>query len=83
MSARAGDEQRSQDTREAGASAPEFLTVEEAAALLRVNRKTLYESIRLGQVPGVIHLGRSIRIRRVVLLRWMPGHSGPALGEKR
>ncbi|MFP2932183.1 helix-turn-helix domain-containing protein [Pyxidicoccus sp. 3LG] len=83
MSARAGDEQRSQDAREAGASAPEFLTVEEAAALLRVNRKTLYESIRLGQVPGVLHLGRSIRIRRVVLLRWMPGHSGPALGEKR
>jgi excisionase family DNA binding protein len=83
MSACAGDEQMPQDTREPGASAPEFLTVEEAAALLRVNRKTLYESIRLGQVPGVLHLGRSIRIRRVVLLRWMPGHSGPALGEKR
>lgn len=29
------------------------------------------------------HLGRSIRTRRAVLLRWMPGHSGPALGEKR
>lgn len=67
----------------AGSNAPAFLTVEEAAALLRVNRKTLYESIRLGQVPGVVHLGRSIRIRRVVLLRWMSGHSGPALGEKR
>jgi excisionase family DNA binding protein len=67
----------------AGSSAPEFMTVEEAAALLRVNRKTLYESIQLGQVPGVLHLGRSIRIRRVVLLRWMPGNSGPALGEKR
>lgn len=83
MSACAGDEQMWQDTQEPGASAPEFLTVEEAAALLRVNRKTLYESIRLGQVPGVLHLGRSIRIRRGVLLRWMPGHSGPALGEKR
>ena len=68
---------------EAGSIAPEFLTVEEAAALLRVNRKTLYESIRLGQVPGVLHLGRSIRIRRAVLLRWMPGNGGPALGEKR
>jgi excisionase family DNA binding protein len=63
--------------------APEFLTVEEAAALLRVNRKTVYESIRLKQVPGVVHLGRSIRIRRAALLTWMPGNSGPALGENR
>jgi excisionase family DNA binding protein len=67
----------------AGSCAPALLTVKEAAALLCVNRKTLYESIQLGQVPGVIHLGRSIRIRRVVLLRWTPGNSGPALGEKR
>jgi excisionase family DNA binding protein len=67
----------------AGSNAPEFLTVEEAAGLLRVNRKTLYESIRLGQVPGVVHIGRSIRIRRSVLLGWMPGNSSPALGEKR
>ena len=60
----------------------DFLTVDEAAALLRVNRKTLYESIRLGQVPGVFHLRRSIRIRRDALLAWRPGNSGPALGEK-
>jgi excisionase family DNA binding protein len=61
---------------------PEVLTAEEAAALLRVNRKTLYESIRLGQVPGVLCLRRSIRIRRDALLAWRLGHSGPALGEK-
>jgi excisionase family DNA binding protein len=67
----------------ASTNAPEFLTVDEAAALLRVNRKTLYESIRLGQVPGVVHLGRTIRIRRTVLLGWSLGNSGPALGEKR
>jgi hypothetical protein len=34
-------------------SLPACLTVEEAAALLRVNRQTLYEAIRLGRVPGV------------------------------
>jgi excisionase family DNA binding protein len=67
----------------AGSNAPEFLTVEEAAALLRVNRKTLYESVKRGTVLGVVHLGRTIRIRRSVLLNWMPGNSGPALGEKR
>ncbi|PTL79769.1 helix-turn-helix domain-containing protein [Vitiosangium sp. GDMCC 1.1324] len=61
---------------------PEFLTVDEAAALLRVNRKTLYESIRRGEVPGAVHLGRSVRLRRSVLLSWTPGNSSPALGKK-
>ncbi|WP_141323173.1 helix-turn-helix domain-containing protein [Myxococcus sp. AB025B] len=61
---------------------PDFLTVEEAAALLRVNRKTLYEAIRLGQVPGIVRLGRVLRIRRSILVEWQPGNSGPALGEK-
>nr|WP_071898369.1 helix-turn-helix domain-containing protein [Cystobacter ferrugineus] len=67
---------------EAGFNASEFLTVDEAAALLRVNRKTLYESIRRGEVPGVLHLGRSVRLRRSVLLSWTPGNSSPALGKK-
>ena len=52
---------------------PEFLTVDEAAALLRVNRKTLYESIRLGQVPGVLRVGKALRIRRAALLESSPG----------
>ncbi|MFB1484199.1 helix-turn-helix domain-containing protein [Corallococcus sp. RDP092CA] len=64
------------------AAAPEFLTVEEAAALLRVNRKTLYEAIRLGQVPGIARLGRVLRIHRDALLAWWPGNGGPALGVK-
>jgi excisionase family DNA binding protein len=64
-------------------SAPTFLTVEEAAELLRVNRKTLYEAIRLGQVPGVARLGRTRRIHRDTLLTWRPGNGGPALGDKK
>jgi excisionase family DNA binding protein len=55
------------------AALPEFLTVDEAAALLRVNRKTLYESIRLGQVPGVMRVGKALRIRRAALLESPPG----------
>jgi excisionase family DNA binding protein len=58
------------------------LTVDEAAALLRVNRKTLYEAIRLGQVPGVIHLGRVVRLVRSTLLSSSWGNAAPALGEK-
>jgi excisionase family DNA binding protein len=49
------------------------LTVDEAAILLRVNRKTLYESIRLGQVPGVMRVGKALRIRRAALLESSPG----------
>ncbi|SEN36674.1 DNA binding domain-containing protein, excisionase family [Stigmatella aurantiaca] len=68
---------------EEGAQVPEFLTVDEAAALLRVNRKTLYESIRLEQVPGVVRIGKSLRIRRAALLESSPGKGrDPALGKK-
>ncbi len=56
------------------------LTVDEAAALLRVNRKTLYEAIRLNQVPGVLRIGRSIRLSRPALLQWFQGNGSPALG---
>jgi excisionase family DNA binding protein len=51
---------------------PEMLTVDEAAALLRVNRKTVYEAIRRKQLPGVIHLGRTIRVSRSALVLSIP-----------
>lgn len=53
--------------------APEFLTVEEAAALLRVNHKTLREAIRRNDVPGVVRLGRTLRINRTALVEWARG----------
>ncbi len=67
----------------AGWHVEQVLTVDEAARLLRVNRKTLYEAIRAGEVPGVVRLGRSIRIGREALLRWMEGNGSPALGDER
>lgn len=51
----------------------QLLTVDEAAEVLRVNRKTLYEAIRANQVPGVIRLGKVIRIGRAALLAWISG----------
>lgn len=59
---------------------PEYLTVDEAAVILRVNRKTLYDGIKLGQVPGVVRIGRAIRIKRVALVASDSGNGGPALG---
>ncbi|MDC0708770.1 helix-turn-helix domain-containing protein [Stigmatella sp. ncwal1] len=67
---------------EVPAALSDVLTVEEAAAFLRVNRKTLYEAVRLGSIPGVIRIGRSIRISRSTLLGWVQGNGGPALGEE-
>ena len=61
---------------------PEILTVDEAAKLLRLNRKTLYEAIRLQQPAWAIRFGRTIRVSRDAFLRAFRGNRGPALGEK-
>jgi excisionase family DNA binding protein len=80
----AQDAQRGARGNAAGRRAlPPVLTVDEAARLLRVNRKTLYEAVRAGEVPGVVRVGRSIRIGREALLRWMEGNGSPALGDER
>jgi excisionase family DNA binding protein len=60
----------------------DILTVDEAAALLRVNRKTLYEAIRAGKVPAG-RIGATIRLSRNALLLWLQGNGGPALGDDR
>ena len=39
--------------------------------------------VRAGEVPGVVRVGRSIRIGRDALLRWMEGNGSPALGDDR
>ena len=65
-------------------TAPAFLTVEEAAELLRVNRKTLYEAIRLEQIPGVARIGKTLRLRRAALLEWTAGKGrDSALGSRK
>ena len=53
-----------------------LLTVVELAMLLRVNRKTAYEQIQRGEVPGVHRFGRAIRIHRDTVLAWLAGQNG-------
>ena len=43
---------------------PRFLTVPEAARLLRINRGRAYTMANDGTLPGVIRLGRTIRVDR-------------------
>lgn len=44
-----------------------FLTVEEAAALLKLKRSTAYELVRRGEIPS-FRVGRFIRIPREALV---------------
>ncbi len=64
-----------------GAEIPDILTVDEAAALLRVNRKTLYEVIRLNRPRWAIRFGRRIRVSRTALLEEFRGNRRAALGD--
>ena len=59
--------------------APDFLTVEEAAAVLRIGRSTAYELAReylatdgASGMP-VIRLGKQLRVPRALLERWLGG----------
>lgn len=49
---------------------PALLTVEEAAALLRIGRNTCYEMVRQQRIPHV-RLGRLIRVPRQGLEHWI------------
>ena len=55
-----------------------FLTVADTALLLGVNRKTVYAAIQAGTLPGVIRIGRSIRINRRILLNWASNDRVPS-----
>lgn len=62
---------------------PDFLTVEEAAAILRIGRTAAYEQTRRyedsdGQegIP-VIRVGRLMRVPRTALERWSGGPLSP------
>lgn len=54
------------------AEMPVFLTVEEAAAVLRLKRSTAYELVRRGEIPH-FRLGHFIRVPRDALLRMASG----------
>ncbi len=49
----------------------EYLTVGEAARLLRVSERTLYQLVRSGAVPGAGKVGGQWRLARRVLEGWV------------
>jgi excisionase family DNA binding protein len=57
---------------------PLFLTVHEAASLLRTTRKAVYALIERQQLPGVTRIGRRVLIRTAVLLHWLDQKRAPS-----
>jgi excisionase family DNA binding protein len=49
------------------------MTVEELAHRLDVAPKTVYAAIRRNQVPGVLRVGRLVRLSRAAVVRWLDG----------
>jgi excisionase family DNA binding protein len=59
---------------ECGITAPmktEFLTIDEAALLLRLGKRTTYELARNGRLPGAVKVGGQWRVHRQQLLKWV------------
>jgi excisionase family DNA binding protein len=52
------------------ATEPVLITVEEAARYLRISRGKAYSMAAAGELPTV-KLGRSVRVRRDLLERWL------------
>lgn len=50
---------------------PSVLTVDELAALLRVNRKTVYDALSRSEIPGARRVGGRYRIHRDAVLEWL------------
>ncbi|WP_369045160.1 helix-turn-helix domain-containing protein [Sinomonas sp. P10A9] len=49
------------------------LKVDEAAALAGIGRNAFYTAVAAGTIPGVLRIGRSIRISRKAFLAWLDG----------
>ena len=52
----------------------QFLTIPETAKLLRINRGRAYAMANDGTLPGVIRLGRTIRVDRAQLIVGLRGN---------
>lgn len=54
---------------------PTVMTVEELAAYMRVDRKSIYEMVARRELPGAVRVGRMIRISTKAVMAWLEGGS--------
>lgn len=57
-----------------------LLRMSEVAALIDTSLPRAYELVRQGVIPGVIRLGRQIRVNPDVLAKWMTQDAGVTTG---
>ncbi len=50
---------------------PLLLRVSELSVLLSVSERTVKRMARANELPGMVHLGRSVRFRRSVIEKWI------------
>lgn len=62
---------------------PSVLTVDELAELLRVNRKTVYDALARGDIPGARRIGATYRILRDAVLVWLASGQDRAARSRR
>lgn len=62
-------------------SLPVFLTVDEAAELLRTSRRAIYAMISRRQLPGVVRVRRRVLVRADDLLHWLDQKRASSPGE--
>lgn len=64
-------------------SESDIITVDEAATLLRLNRKTIYDAVKLGELPGARYVRGTIRIHKPTLLASFESMDVPSKQRKR
>ena len=55
---------------------PLLLKAEQGAALLGISRSKFFALMAAGEVPGIVRIGRSVRISRTALEAWIRQQSG-------
>lgn len=61
---------------QATAERPLLLRAEEGAQMLNVSRSKFFALMQRGEIPGVVRIGRSVRVSRVALERWVSEQAG-------
>ena len=51
----------------------ETLSIEEAATLLGISRKTAYKYAKMGELPGARQLGTRYKVSKKLLEDWLDG----------
>jgi hypothetical protein len=52
---------------------PRTYTAAQAAPMIPMGINQFYEAVKRGEIPGVLHIGRSIRVSRKVFDAWLDG----------